>query len=131
MTRLPTPGAQERGRSAEDFVLAFLERAGLRCLMRNYRCRWGEIDLIMLDGNDCVVFVEVRYRSATSPGQGFGDALDSIGERKRTRLVRAAAHFLGDSPQHIAARTCRFDVVALDAPIDSHVRWLKAAFDAD
>ena len=56
------------GDHAEQFVLGFLKNKGLRPVTRNYRCRHGEVDLIMLDG-DCLVFVEVRYRSSRSFAQ--------------------------------------------------------------
>ena len=59
MVRVDTRAVGERG---EQIALRYLEGRGLRTVDRNFRCRLGEIDLIMLDG-DCLVFVEVRYRS--------------------------------------------------------------------
>jgi len=60
-------GPADTGRAAEDHALATLQNAGLRLLQRNFRCRFGEIDLIMRDGN-VLVFVEVRHRSSARFG---------------------------------------------------------------
>ena len=56
-----------RGQHAEDLAAAFLQHHGLELLERNYRCRFGEIDLIARDGKT-LVFVEVRMRSSASFG---------------------------------------------------------------
>lgn len=109
----------------ETRALAELERAGLRLIERNWHCRFGEIDLVMRDG-EAVVFVEVRYRE----GDTAGGALASVGAAKRTKLVRAAELYLA---QHaaLAQRPCRFDVVAFDGQ-GSGVRcdWQRGAFEA-
>lgn len=94
-------------------------------LARNWRCKGGELDLVMLDA-DTVVFVEVRYRLHA----GFGGALDSIDGRKQKRLVLAASLFL-QKEAHWGNYPCRFDVVALQG---SHhagrpLQWLKNAFE--
>ena len=92
---------------------------------RNYRCRRGEIDLVMRDA-DTLVFVEVRRRRS----RVFGGGLDSVDARKRARIVAAAEHYLmvnriGDD------RPCRFDVVAIDGPPRSaKIEWVRGAFDA-
>lgn len=113
----PAPG--QIGAVAEDRAAEFLQAQGLRLLQRNFRCRLGEIDLIMQDGAE-LVFVEVRWRS--SPG--YGSAVETIGPRKRQRVIRAAGLYLQRYPA--AARgSCRFDVVALDGP---RLQWLRGAF---
>ena len=102
-----------------------LERAGLKLLVRNYTTRHGELDLVMRDG-DTVVFVEVRYRKSAS----HGDAAASITRAKQGRLILAAQHWLASNPRH-AHRTCRFDVVSYDGPLDAIQRqWLRDAFEA-
>lgn len=103
-----------RGRDAEHRARQYLERRGLDCIETNYRCKPGEIDLIMREGST-VVFVEVRYRK----DQSFGGALESIDARKQRRLRAAAEHYL---QRHRAARAvpCRFDVVLVSgAPAHS------------
>jgi putative endonuclease len=114
-----------RGRQAEDDALALLVKSGLRLVERNYRCRMGEIDLVMTDG-PVLVFVEVRSRARTR----FPSACESIGPRKQTRLTAAARHFVASHPQ-VAERPMRFDVVAISASgTDNETRWIRAAFDA-
>lgn len=112
--------AQQRGRQAEDLAYRHLQRQGLRLISRNWRCRRGELDLVMLDG-DTVVFVEVRYRRHN----GWGGAIESIDWRKRQRLAIAAQLFL-QSETRWASKPCRFDVVTL-----GHGRsdWIRNAFE--
>ncbi len=119
---IPTP-AQSRGRLAEDRALKFLEEQGLRLLERNFRCRYGEVDLIMEDGLT-LVFVEVRFRAS----QRFGGALESVDRRKQSKLLVTAAWFLKDRRYD---RPARFDVAALSPSADGlAVQWVKDAFQA-
>jgi len=113
------------GARYEAVALAHLERAGLSLLARNYNCRYGEIDLVMRD-RDVVVFVEVRYRSASR----FGDGVDSISAAKRSKLVRAASAFLAEHPR-LAGAACRFDVLAIGDGADApSIDWRRNAFEA-
>lgn len=114
------------GAGAEALAFAHLQRAGLDPLAANVRYRFGEIDLVMLDGEQ-VVFVEVRYRR----GDGFGGAAVSVDRRKRQRLLRAAQAFLAARPE-LARRSCRFDVVALSGrPQAPALEWIRDAFTLD
>lgn len=110
-------------RRAERWLLA----RGLRLVERNYQCRAGEIDLVMLDPNprdtEVLAFVEVRLRG---PGARV-DSLDSIDERKQRRLVSAARHFLMTRPEW-QEHACRFDVVGIDGG-DGELRWIAGAFE--
>lgn len=112
--------------AAEDAALAHLQRAGLRLLERNYRVaagpsrRAGEVDLILLDRDGTLVFVEVRARADAS----HGGAAASVTAAKQRRLIYAAQHYL---LRHASPPPCRFDVVAIDGEALS---WLQAAFDA-
>lgn len=111
----------ERGRIRESEALATLRTRGLRVLDRNWRCRWGELDLVMDEGGT-VVFVEVRYRRSAV----YGGAAESIGAAKIARLRRAAEAWLQAHPAWRAAPV-RFDVMAGDGrPV--RWRWLRNAF---
>jgi putative endonuclease len=117
---------RERGERAELLAQYHLETQGLRLVQRNYRCRRGEIDLVMEDGGT-LVFVEVRYRRNAT----YGKAEETIGPRKQARLVAAALHYLQHTgPQN---RPCRFDVVALTGGKgDNHaLQWITHAFEAN
>ncbi len=89
-------------------------------MTRNYRSRWGEIDLIMTE-DDTLVFVEVRQRS----GSGFGTAVESVDRRKQRRITATAASFLQSRPA-LAGRQARFDVVGIDG--DGGIQWVRDAF---
>jgi putative endonuclease len=112
---------KEAGRAGEATALAYLEKAGLRLLMRNFRCRAGEIDLVMLDG-PTLVLVEVRYRASDE----YGGAAASVTWRKQRRLVRAAEYLLL-AHQELRRHAARFDVVAISAP-ERRIDWIKSAF---
>lgn len=109
-----------RGAKAEQVAAEFLQRQGLKLLQQNYRCRYGEIDLILQEG-DTLVFTEVRLRSRND----FGGAAASIDARKRLRLMRAAQHYLaavGNIPP------CRFDAVLLQTLDERNMEWIRNAF---
>nr|WP_315592966.1 YraN family protein [uncultured Cupriavidus sp.] len=107
------------GALAEDRALAYLQRQGLVPVLRNYRCKGGEIDLIMRGADDMLVFVEVRQRS----GRGFGGAAQSITPAKQRRVLHAATHYLATLEN---MPPCRIDVVALEP---GRLEWLPGAFD--
>lgn len=103
------------GNSFEDQACAFLQAQGLSLLVRNWSCRFGEIDLIMQDGK-YRVFVEVRARSSHQ----YGGAAASISAAKCRKLQAAANLYLS---QHKLNSPCRFDAVLFEgtaAPL-----WLK------
>ncbi len=110
------------GAQAEQLAADFLRNNGLALLQRNYRCRFGEIDLIMQDGAT-LVFVEVRLRSRTE----FGGAAASIGAAKQGKLLTTARHYLSTLRN---TPPCRFDAVLLHASDGSRIEWVKNAFGA-
>jgi len=105
----------------EGNACAFLQRQGLRLVDRNYRCRRGEIDLIMLD-SDTLVFVEVRYRQSSR----FGTAAETVGARKQASLSAAASHYLAHRRTQLP---CRFDVIGIDG--NQRIEWIQNAFFLD
>lgn len=115
-----------RGRQGEELACRHLESQGLRLLERNYRCRAGEIDLVMLEGHT-LVLVEVRSRATT----GHGGAAASVGFRKQQHFIRAARHLMLSRPDY-RRLAARFDVVALDPGPDGtaapQVTWIRDAF---
>lgn len=115
--------SRDSGDAAEAHAQVFLEQRGLRLLQRNWACRSGELDLVMLDG-DTVVFVEVRYRRHA----GWGGALASVDARKQQKLIRAAQLFL-QKESRWARHPCRFDVVALGTHEADESDWIRNAFD--
>jgi putative endonuclease len=95
------------GRWGEKHCLRFLKRKGLKKLTRNFSCKTGEIDLIMVDTDSAIVFVEVKTRA----DETFGPAESSITHPKKARLLRTAQYFLATN--NIENRPFRFDVVTI------------------
>jgi putative endonuclease len=112
---------QRQGRRGEREALSFLQARGLRLVETNYRCRAGEIDLVMTQG-ETLVFVEVRVRAS----RRFGGAAASVTPTKQRRLYAAARHYLLSRRGHTGP--ARFDVVALEGGAAPH--WIPNAFDA-
>lgn len=108
------------GGDKERLAADYLQGQGLRLIARNHRCRFGEVDLVMGDG-DTLVFVEVRYRASSR----FGTPAETVDYHKQRRLCAAAHHYLQTHPSMLP---CRFDVVAISA--QDQIQWLKNAFSA-
>lgn len=117
---------QSFGKSQERRAARYLCQRGLKLLKTNYQCKLGEIDLVMLDPQQQLVFIEVRYRSQDS----FGSAIESITTSKQKKIRLTAIHFLLAHSQfeHLV---CRFDVIGLTPSSNRHVpavEWIKNAF---
>jgi putative endonuclease len=111
--------AARDGALAERLAADYLSAQGLTVVERNYRCRMGEVDLILHD-RGTLVFAEVRLRSRAD----FGGAAGSITPSKQSRIVAAARHYLAGKPE----RPCRFDVLLLDRLAPDAIEWIKDAF---
>ena len=112
---------REFGRKGELLALRHLEESGLRCLDTNYQTRWGELDLVCMEG-ETVVFVEVKRRTDNR----FGAPDESVPSWKQARMVRCAMHYV--RRRGLADRMLRFDVVAIDA---LGVRHHRNAFEPE
>lgn len=107
------------GEAAESLAAEFLRSRGLAISERNYRCRFGEIDIVAREGRT-LVFVEVRRRSS----EAYGGAAESITAAKRARLLAAARHYLARTGSHAP---CRFDAVLIRGET-ARVDWIRNAF---
>ncbi|MBI3971271.1 MAG: YraN family protein [Chloroflexi bacterium] len=88
------PGRDSRrrtGRLGEDAAAHYVEQAGWRIVARNYRCRYGEIDIVAMDG-DTLVFLEVRTRSNTA----FGLPEESLTAAKTAKMARCALAYVSE-----------------------------------
>jgi putative endonuclease len=112
------------GLAAENVAERFLQRQGLQVLLRNYRRRFGELDIVALDG-EILVIVEVRSRASTE----FGGAAASVDGWKQRKIVRAAQLLLAER-RDLARLRARFDVVTVSDPCSAEprVEWLRDAF---
>ena len=109
------------GQQAEQAACDFLLARGLSLVTKNYRCRRGEIDLIMRDAQ-CLVFVEVRYRK----NNHFGGALESITPKKQQKIRITALHYMQKLNSDSNAR---FDVIAITGSgRQQQFEWIQNAF---
>lgn len=109
------------GSQAEIDALGYLQSKGLVLVKRNYRCRRGEIDLVMNDG-ETIVFVEVRYRNSAR----YGSALESVDSYKQSRLIACASHYLAMNDSN---KPARFDVIAITPEQGTvGIQWVQDAF---
>lgn len=118
--RPPSALPSARGEAAETLAAEHLRKQGLELIERNWRRPFGELDLVLREGQT-IVFVEVRLRTHS----GFGGAGASIDAAKQRRLLRAAQAWLNgrDLP-------CRFDVVLVSSLEPPQLEWIRDALSA-
>lgn len=123
MNRRHTQQTALDGRSAETLAEQFLLAQGLRTQCKNYSCKLGEIDLVMLH-HETLVFVEVRLR--TNPY--FSSAAESVTWRKQQKIIRTAQVYL-QQRQLTEGIACRFDVIAFTkGHLHTTPDWIQNAF---
>jgi len=102
-------GKDELGRRGEQIAAEHLQRQGLVLLSRNWRCREGELDLVLTDGERLIV-CEVKTRS----GCGFGTPAEAVTRHKARKIRRVTQYWL--AAHRVRWCEVRFDVVAVDCP---------------
>ena len=112
------------GRKGEDLAASYLRQQGYRLLARNYRQRYGEIDIIARDGA-CIAFVEVKTRQAGSPFLPF----EAVSLRKQRQIARVAQAYL--AANRLFDTPARFDVISVLMHPDGlpQLEHLANAFD--
>ncbi len=113
------------GREQESRATKYLRTRGLRLIDCNFRSRYGEIDLVMIEGST-LVFIEVRYRG----GSQYGHAFETVTPSKQRRIRHTAATYLQCHSQYLHLN-CRFDVIGLSgrgSSADPVITWIKNAF---
>ena len=111
------------GKQGETLAAAYLEKAGYQIIERNYRCLFGEMDLVARDGQT-VVFVEVKSRKSDR----FGVPQLSVGLQKQKKLSQIALHYL--EQKRCYPCDAPFDVIAIRMGTEGHqVELIRNAFD--
>ena len=111
------------GKTGEDLALREIERLGYRCILRNYRCALGEVDLIAADG-DTLVFIEIKTRK----GKTLTYAKEAVTPRKKRQLSKVALAYL--KANGCPDAKARFDVVAINlSGGKSRIEVVKDAFE--
>ncbi len=111
----------KQGKDAEAACYQYLRSQGLKTVEKNFSCRHGEIDLIMLD-SEMLVFIEVRYRK----NNNYGGGLESITSAKQDKLRRTAELYLQKNHRY---KNARFDVVSMSKNNQTTDHKQKYTFD--
>jgi len=123
MNVLRTPDRIQTGKQGEDLAVAYLKKEGYVVIERNYRCLFGEVDIVAKDG-DTIVFVEVKSRRSDR----FGEPQMAVGLEKQKRISRISLKYLED--RHLYPCNARFDVVAVKImPEGGKVELIRNAFE--
>ncbi|MCI0569686.1 MAG: YraN family protein [Myxococcaceae bacterium] len=118
------PTRAQVGTEAEEAAVSFLQGEGYRVLARNFRCRHGELDVVVERG-EVLAFVEVRMRSTSI----WGDPALTVSHAKQRRVVRTALHFL--HARRLPPRAIRFDVISIVGRGEgAELEHIPDAFDA-
>jgi putative endonuclease len=111
------------GRRGEDLAAAYLQERGYRIVARNYRCLFGEADIIARDG-ETLVFVEVKSRKSET----FGHPQEAVGIAKQKKLSRISLCYIQEKRLEICE--ARFDVIAVKlSPEGARIDLIPNAFD--
>jgi len=108
------------GTEYEKQAEQFLKKQGVRIIVKNFRCKQGEIDIVGIDGK-CLVFLEVKYRATNMAGEPE----DAVNIYKQKKICSVAEYFLYTHPHYIN-QMIRYDVIAISG---EEIRWYKAAFE--
>jgi len=118
----------KQGEQAEAACYRYLKSQGLKLITKNFSCRFGEIDIIMLE-KKILVFIEVRYRKSAH----FGSSAESVTNSKQRKIIHTAEHYLCNKVK-TAIPACRFDVVAIYPSTSTQnslqFDWIKHAFQS-
>jgi putative endonuclease len=123
---MPDDRRRRLGNSGEQIAAEHLARRGFQILDRNYRTRWGELDIVACDERH-IVFCEVKCRIANRAGR---DPLESVHEKKRAQVRRMAGRWLVER-EHPRVADLRFDVIGVTLAPDGRLLrldHLEAAF---
>jgi putative endonuclease len=111
------------GKRGEELAAAYLAEAGYRIIERNYRCLFGEIDIVAEEG-ETLVFVEVKSRRSDA----YGDPQLAVGRQKQRKISMISANYLAE--RHLPHRPARFDVVAVKLlPAGHRIELIRNAFE--
>ncbi len=111
------------GKKGEELAADYLAKEGYRIVERNYRCVFGEIDIVAEEGNT-LVFIEVKSRNSAS----YGEPKLAVGYRKQRKISTVALHYIEEKQKQ--GRSARFDVVSITLSSSGHaIELIKNAFE--
>ena len=113
------------GKRGEELAAAYLAEAGYRIVERNYRCLFGEIDIVAEEG-ETLVFIEVKRRRSDA----YGEPQLAVGHQKQKKISRIAMHYIQE--KRLQHRPARFDVAAVKLlPSGCRIEIIRNAFELE
>jgi len=114
---------QKTGKRGEEIALSFLKKKGYKIVEQNYRCVFGEIDIVARHKGD-IVFIEVKSRKS----EAFGNPEEAVGFNKQRKISKIALNYLNE--KSLNDHDARFDVVAIKLlPDENKVKLITNAFE--
>ena len=113
------------GNKGENLAAKFLEERGLKIIERNFRTRFGEIDIICKDRN-IIVFVEVKAKNTCN----FGKPFEMVTQKKQHKLIRTAQNYLTEKGINLEKNDWRIDIISIQKG-ENTILWLKNAVNDD
>jgi len=111
------------GKRGETLAISFLKKNGYRIIESNFRCRYGEIDIIAQDGKT-VAFIEVKTKTSNR----FGSPTQAVDSRKQRQVSKTALAYI--SQKRLTNYSARFDVVGINIKgSNSEIELIKNAFE--
>lgn len=102
-----------KGNLGEQEACSYLKKKGYKILHKNYRCFYGEIDIVAKD-KEFIVFVEVKTRSSNLYGRGS----DAVDYKKQRKIIQTAENYINEFRLKTAVR---FDVISIDSGEITHI----------
>ena len=117
---------QSIGKQIEEIAALYLIQHNLKILTKNFRCKFGEIDLICQNlAENQIIFVEVRYRRSVF----FGEPVESVNKKKQKKLIKTAHYYLNKHFYELPINY-RFDIISCKGPRDLiKIDWILGAFN--
>lgn len=106
------------GRTGEDIATQYLIQNGYKLIVRNFKCRQGEIDIIAIDKNE-LVFIEVKTRK----NKNYGSPIDAVDKRKQQHILNASKYFIYINK--LENKNIRFDVIEIYAKDKLYINHIK------
>jgi putative endonuclease len=114
---------KKTGKKGEEIAVSFLKKKGYKIVEQNYRCVFGEIDIVARHEGD-IVFIEVKSRKS----ENFGDPEEAVGFNKQRKISQIALNYLNE--KRLDHHDARFDVVAVKLlPDGNKVKLITNAFE--
>lgn len=116
---------RKQGTIFEQIAKQYLCDNQLEFVCENFHCKMGEIDLIMRDSDNTLVFIEVKQRADNR----FGGSLAAVTSTKQRRIIKTAMYYCQVKNINFEQQASRFDVVAITGATPPYeIQWLKHAF---